>query len=188
MLATADCILVPSTLKVQVLELPPVIVWPLVVEPRLKVIEQVLLPPVQALEVVLLPKPDVTPKLLPFSSSKLTPSKKAAFEGAEPAKVMVTVLTAIAPAGSAAKVRLAKLSADVLARPDDTPKGELLKVSLLRRTVIALPFGEDKVTALVALEVLPRATTVSATVSLAESVEVAILKIEVVLSEAPLEL
>ena len=181
MFAVPVCVFEPSILRVHVREVPFDTTWPLVVAPKLNVLVHVLAPPEQADDVVF-----VLPSELPFSSTRVTPSKNAVAEGAVPLKVTITLFTARSPALSDVKVRLAKLSAGDFARLVVFPRTAAANVSLVRRTVMKLPLADESVTAEVAFEVLPRATTDSGTVSFAVSVEVAILKECVVLSLIPL--
>jgi hypothetical protein len=136
----------------------------------MNVLEQVLLP-VQAEEVVF-----PVPSAVPFSSSRSTPSRNVAIDGALPEKVTVTVLMATDPAASAVKLNFAMSSAEDLVLPEAKPLSAPEKTTLVLKSVWVLLFAEDKVTEVVVCEVLPRATTVSFVVSLVVSVEVAILK------------
>lgn len=150
-----------------------------------KVLVQVV-EPLHAVEVVL-----EVPRLLPVEGSyNCTLSKNAAADAALPLKVTTTVLITAAPAESAAKVNVPRSSTADLARPVDAPNAPPVTVSFVRSTVMVFAVGAEepvaKVTADVAFEVLPKATTVSpARVSLSLSVELAILNTWVVLSVAP---
>ena len=122
---------------------------------------------------------------MPFSSINDTPSRNVPKDGAVPPNWITTLLMATSPALDAVKVKVARLSTVVLARPEVVPSAVELNEILLLKAVIVLPAAEDKVMAEVAFEVAPKATTASATVSFTESVDVAILKTCVVLSDAP---
>ena len=106
-------------------------------------------------------------------------------DGAVPEKVKVIVLTIASPALFALKVNVPRSSFGPFVRPVVEPSPAAVNESLLRKTVIVFPLAEDSVMEDVEFEVLPKATTVSGTVSLAVSVDVAILKICVELSVAP---
>ena len=159
---------------------PALTVWPAVVTPRLNVLVHAVAIASQADEVVF---PD--PRLLPFSSTSVMPSRKFALVGNVPLNVTVTLLIATVPALDAEKVNVARLSDAVRTRDEAVPSAVALNTMLLRSAVITLLFAVDKVMADVAFEVLPKPTTVSESVSFAVSVDVAILKVCVVLSVAP---
>ena len=114
-------------------------------------------------------------------------AKKLEDEGAVPLKVITIVFNETAPAESAAKVKVPISSFVPFERADVKPIAAAVTLARVLNTVIVLPVAEESVTAEVAFEVEPSATTVSATVSFTLSVEVEILKTCVVLSVAPLE-
>ena len=98
------------------------------------------------------------------------------FDVAPPESVIPMVLMLKAPAAFGVKVIKATSSTAVRARDALAPFTAPEMARVVRRTVIVFPVAEERVTADVAFEVEPNATTVSAAVSFTESVEVAILK------------
>lgn len=175
-----------STLNLKVYEEPPLICHPLVPLPKFQVLVQVSAP-VHCEDVE-----EVTPEVfiteLPFESRSSTPPKKVEIEGAVPLNVTVIEFKATVPALSAVKVRVPRSSGLVFERPDALPKVAAANVSLERNTVNSLPVGEERDIEELLFDVEPNATIDSCKVSFAVSVEVAILKECVVLSEAAEEL
>ena len=161
---------------------------PAVVEPRLKVFVHAV-GESQSAEDDELP----VPKLLLFSSINVTPSRKVTSDAAVPLKVTMTLFIATAPALSAVKVKVARLSVAVFTLLEAVPRRVAPKESLERSTAIALPVADVSVAVEVTFEVFPYATTISAVSSNVVSAvddepAVVILKICVALSVAPLEL
>lgn len=141
------------------------------------------------LQAVLVEVPAITAPVA--VSNNLTSSAATLFalkveeEAALPVMVTMTVFNETDPAFEAAKVKVPISSMVFLALLEAEPRAAAVTVKLLRTIVWVFPVGLDKVMVAAELEEFPSAVTIVEVV--ANSVEVPIKKVLVVLSVAPPE-